>query len=681
MSVAAPARVRALHPSELAWIALLPCALVTLALIVLVGPPLGRAFLEPGAERLWPEEAAFVFGRVEPVKHGRYVVALLGPALLAGVVLLGARRPPRLRADATRALVTASQWLLVPFAILAVLGQDSAILPLHPPIAKPWHVFEPGRYAFALLAPLAALALLRRRPALAGRIAAAARETRAKRIACLAAAVAFAALWLLPAVDSDATIGLAPGRGLIPWVMNDPFAILDGRAPLAGYHAMYAQLWPYASAAALALFGTTITVFTLAQAAIAGLALLAVYATLRRVVRGSSLLALALWLPFVSIGFVLVRLEAHPPIWFSNARVFSIWPLRYAGAYLLAWLTARHLDGAPPRRAWGLFLAAGLVVLNNVEFGAGALAATVVALACRRELWSRWATLRTAGEALAGLLVALLAIALLTLAVGGALPRLGDELEFPRIFGVLGLTDIPAPVFGLHLLLYATFAGAIATAAVRVARGAEQLLTGLLAWSGVFGLVAASYWIGRSDDLKLVALFSTWAFALALLAVVVVRGLAARGWRRPTVAQYAVLAGVALATTAILELPSPWSQARRLGLTTAAPTLEGSAAWRFVAADTRRGERVVILIGLGDRIAHDLGLVNVSPYAFLESIVTQRQFDATLAAARAEGAQRLFLPADLLVAAHRAELQAAGFHEQRANRRFAEWTDLEAGPG
>src|ERR1051325_4936040 len=49
-----PARARALRPVEVAWIALVPWALVTFAALMLLGPPLGRAFFEPGSEALWP---------------------------------------------------------------------------------------------------------------------------------------------------------------------------------------------------------------------------------------------------------------------------------------------------------------------------------------------------------------------------------------------------------------------------------------------------------------------------------------------------------------------------------------------------------------------------------------------------------------------------------------------------
>src|SRR4029077_9442687 len=105
---------------------------------------------------------------------------------------------------------------------------------------------------------------------------------------------------------------------------------------------------------------------------------LAVYATFRRLVR-SSLLALALYLPFLATAFFMI--VGPPSDRYGPENIFILWPIRYAGPFLLAWLAARHVDGAAPRRAWALFAVAGLVAVNNPDFGLAAAAATLAALA------------------------------------------------------------------------------------------------------------------------------------------------------------------------------------------------------------------------------------------------------------------------------------------------------------
>src|SRR6185436_10959435 len=158
--------------------------------------------------------------------------------------------------------------------------------------------------------------------------------------------------------------------------------------------------------------------------------------------------------PFVATGFLAIDTypepSAHP---LGNAALFAIWPMRYGGAYAIAWLAARHLDGAAPRRTWLLFLPAGLVALDNLEFGAAAFVATFVALLCARPSWTRAALGRLAVEAAGGALAALAIVTAIALLRTGSLPHLDLLLEWPRVFGVLGLVAQPMPTLGFHLVV------------------------------------------------------------------------------------------------------------------------------------------------------------------------------------------------------------------------------------
>jgi len=486
-------------------------------------------------------------------------------------------------------------------------------------------------------------------------------SSRVLRGACWAVAALATVVWLLPAVTTEGTIAAGPFPGLAPWAMGDTLAILNGRTPLVDFHPLYGTLWAYVAAVPMRAWGETITVFSLVMTGASALALLTVYATLRRVIR-SPALALAAYLPLLATSlFAVAPPPGHPQAWrMSNAAVYSVWPMRCAGPLLLLWLTARHLRGERPRRAWGLFLLAGLVAINNVEFGVGALAATAVALACAPATWSRAALRRLALDTLAGLLGAVLLVTALTLVRGGALPRVALLLEFPRVFGVLGLTAVPMPTVGFHLTVYATIVAAIATAATRVARrAADSVLTGLLAWSGVFGLGASSYFAGRSDPLKLAALLPAWALTLVLLLVVTMRALGARGWRRPAPAELLVLLGFALAACSLAQLPAPWHEVSRLEAAGSARYAEPEAR-ALVARNAVRGEHVAIVLPMGFRIAGALGMVDVSPYALVDEIATRGQWRTLLDAMRAGHAHKLFLETNDITPGQLRLLQRAG---------------------
>ncbi|HEU4704020.1 MAG TPA: hypothetical protein VFS37_16175 [Conexibacter sp.] len=628
------ARPRRLDAGAVAWLGAIPCGLLIAGAILVLGPPLGRLLPQAApAGAYWPGQPR----APEPVEHARYAIALLGPLLLAGLVLLASARPPLLSARLARSGTALGGLALFALLALCLLAQNSLVLHANVPPAQPIRFFTPATLAAAAAIALLIAAGARRGPATLRALMR--REPRAVHVVCFALAAALTATWLLTALNTETTIGNPPGNDLIPWDMAETFAILDGRTPLADFRSQYSQLWPYVGAVALAALGTTIGVWTATMAAISGLALLAVYAVFRRIVR-SAVLALALYAPVLATGFFIQNTpDGHP---YSLAGIFSAWPLRYAGPYLLAWLIARHCDGAAPRRAWLLFAAAGLVAVNNPEFGLGAFAGAVLALGCVRRVASPRAAARLLGDVAAGTTLALALVALLTFARSGSLPQFGHVLEFSRLYGTDGWFIQPMAPIGLHVAMYVTFGAALVAGLVRAVRGGEEAaLTAMLAWIGPFGLAAGSYFVGASNPLTLVTLFSVWFFALALLLVAVVRAVAATR-RLPTLPELAVLFGFGLAVCSLPQIPAPWREVERLRRP-GPPVYRQAEALPEFRRLVRPGEKVAILMPLGHRIAYDLGVTNVSPYSGPAAMPTKRQLRVTIEAMRREGARRAFV--------------------------------------
>ena len=645
---------RALEAAEVAWLAVLPCAALVVAAILLLGPPLGHALFAPGSDHFWPDSEV----APEPVEHARFVLALLAPPLGAAAVAIGTRRRLRLRPAHIRTLVVLAQLATALFVVLMLLAQHDVLLRSEVyPVPPADIVSVPSFVAAAALALLLALALRRRQvvDVLGGLV----RETRGRRVGCGLVAVVVIAVWLLPAFNTEHTIGLAEANHLIPWDMAETFAVLDGRTPLVDFHSQYTQLLPYALAGSLGVFGASVGAWTGTLIVLSALALSAVYALLRRVAR-SSVAALALFVPFVAGSAYLIFGRLSP------FEIFALWPMRYGGAYLLAWLTARHIDGAVPHRRWVLLGAGGLVMLNNLEFGLPACAGALIAIVYADPPRSRAAALRLLADGAIGLLAALGVVSAIALLHGGALPRFGLLLEFPRIYGIGGWELEPMAAAGLHVVVYATFVAAVVVATVRAVRGDENpVLTGMLVWSGIFGLGVGSYFAGRSDPLNLVSLFSAWCLAIVLLTLVVVERIVRSG-RRPSLGDLAVLFGFALAGCSLFQLPRPWAEVERLRQTTVA-TYQQAAAVQLVAQTTRPGQKVVILTSLGHRVAFDAGVVDVSPYSGIESMPTIEQMDRTLDVARREGAFQIYLDRTLLPPGVREALEARGWTPAAAN--------------
>ncbi|MGB2712309.1 MAG: hypothetical protein WBC33_12445, partial [Conexibacter sp.] len=476
-------------------------------------------------------------------------------------------------------------------------------------------------------------------------------------------AATFTVVWMLHALNSDRSVGWALDAVAyhVAFPLDETFAVINGLTPLADFTAQYGSLWPLVAALPLLAFGKTLLAFTIVMATITTLALLGVFDILRRVTR-SSLAALLLFLPFVATSLFFVRGTMLNRLTFGS--YFGMFPLRFAGPLMLAWLTARRLDRRSATPAWPLFLASGLVVLNNADFGFAALAATLAAALWTMPDRNGRALLRLGRDVALGLAGALAAVSAITLIRAGTLPQLDRLVEYGRIFALGRYNSIAIPsVIGIPLVVYATYVAAIGTATVRALRGAgNRTLTGMLVWTGVFGLGAADYYVVRAHPDTLPSTFPAWALALALLSVVALRRIATAPLRT-NVPSIAALFGLGLAVCSIAQTPAPWSQLQRVAakpsepatiLNLETPYLPPSepevrrfirsvpeAHGRFVV---REGAAVALFATTGHRTADALGVVDVVPYTGYDSIATVEQLEGSLDALRAAHGTTALVP-------------------------------------
>jgi hypothetical protein len=670
---ASHAATRALTAEETAWLLLVPALVIATIAITLFGPSLGELvftttthytfWLTAAQEQLFPKPT-------ELARFALTVVCALGFAL---AIPLAAARPLRMPPRPTRVAVTIVQLLLVGGLVLFFVAQGSV---------EPYDLSDPTYFAPLAIAVALGLAAAGSwaltRPTLLERALRAGTGRRAG-IACAVTAVLLTVVWLLPSIVTDENVVYAHPitTGHLQFSFDETMSVLNGRSPLVDM-ATYGALVPYLVALPLATLHASLAAFSSLMTLLTALALLAVFALLRRLTRTTAA-ALALYVPFLATSLFIVRGESVERFDFGD--YFGMFPIRYGGPYLLAWLTTRNLDGDGPR-APALFAAAGLVVLNNTDFGLPALGATVAALVCARPPRTRAELLSLGGQLAAGLGVALALVTLLTLLRAGTLPHLGRLTEYARLFGIAGFGNLPTPLLGFHLVVLATFVAALATAAVRAVDGAaDTSLTGMLAWCGVFGVGTGAYFAYRSHPDTLIASFSIWSLTLALLLIVTVRSARTRGGAVPSPATLALLAGCGLAVCSITQVPLPWQQVARLSRVSHQPMLKWAPAARFVHRLARPGAAVAILTPLGHRIAYEAGVRNVVAYTGMQQMPTVEQLHETIDVLRTEGGE-------LLVLGERwwpevaPELEAAGFRqlEADARSRYIAWQDRAGGP-
>jgi hypothetical protein len=628
----------ALEPQVAAWVSAIPAAAITIAAIVLLGPLLGRWLFPAPHMRFWPQMGE----DPNPTQQARFLLSLAAPILLVAITLWLVRRVPRRLASVLRPVAIGTEVLAVVAAVVCFVAQR-----LQAPQTSTDNLAPVGRVVYFTLpsvvvavAIAVAVSVGVRSAGVHRRAARWLAESRGRRRGALAAASVMTAVALLPAINSDRSITAAYEAVSyhLQFTYDETMAVVDGRSPLGNFASQYAALWPYGFALAMSIFGSGVLVFTVLVAALTGSMLLALYDVLRHLTR-SSAASLALFLPLLAtFGF---RLHGPAVNRFSLINYFGVMPLRYAGPFLVAWLLTRHLDGARPRRIWPLFLAAGLVALNNVDFGVPALGATIAALVWTHRRRRERGLARALGEGIAGLTAALVLVNLLLLARTGSPADLSLLFRYARIFALGGFAMYPIqPLVGLDLVIFLTYVAAIGTATVRALRGHRDALTGLLAWSGTFGLGAGSYYVGHSISEVLIDTFPAWALSVTLLTLAIIRELG-RVRRWPTPAELACLVGLGLLVCSLAQIPLPWQQIQRI-TASAPPSFSHPDAEFFVAQNAYVGESVLIIAPLGHRIAANLDLKDVEPYTGSRSIFTVEQLEQSLAALRASGGTRVF---------------------------------------
>jgi hypothetical protein len=616
-------RARLATPAEdLAWIAVAGGALLLAAAFTWLAPPLSNLYPSPIHDEFASWRVAIA---PEPLEETRAILTLATPLLLAAIVLaFGTVRASRPRLDA---MVIPLQLGGVGLLVAAVLNQAQTGPLLDANYFYRYLLSVPNLIAGIVIGLLLTAVLVRppalRWPDFVGSMVA---RVRNWRWLALLIAVAATAIWLLPAVNTDATVVRAGNLASshIPIQGEDYFAAVNGRTPLVDYISQYANLLPILLEPVLRTVGLSITSYSISVCVLSALGMVAIYGAFAQVTRGAWS-ALALYVPWVALS--LFPWNDIGPYREFDGIYYGVLPGRYFGPFMLALLCAIALR---TRRVptYALFIFAGLVVFNNYEFGMAALLALLVAVPAG---WDRTLPLRRhladlVIQGVAGLGTAAALVSAITLVRTGQLPDPALLTYFNRLFLRDSYGLEPMSSLGVHWALYATYGAGLLIAAVRYVRNEpDRVLTGMLAFSSVFGLVTGMYFVGRSSQYQLMLLFPAWGFSLALVAWTAARSLMAAAsdrlrLRRLLIPACAALIGFGVMISAIDRLPQPQKQVDRL-----------DPAERFIEARTHPGEDV-LLIGLTPEhlLADRAGVVNVSPLNGVTSLISPAEANRSI---------------------------------------------------
>jgi hypothetical protein len=425
----------------------------------------------------------------------------------------------------------------------------------------------------------------------------------------------------------------------LPFQMGEFAAAVNGRVPLVDFRSQYENLMALVLRPVFGLVGFNVTSFTCAMAALSLIGFLLVYRVFVRVA-GSPWVGLLLYVPWVGVS--LANMDPDSSVRRSAFSYYAVGPIRYLGVFVLAYGTAWYLAAPRLRRLAAVSCVAGLVVLNNLDFGVPAAAGlwlTAVLFPPPGRARIRQ-TLRGSGVALGSAALTVAAYWVIVRLAWGSWPQAGALTEYQRAFAVFGFNMLAMPDVGLHWILYATFMTAVLYAVfVRYSESAaafscrRRQSTGMLAYGGVAGLGSAAYYVGRSHPAVLVTLFAAWAFVAVLLTHRVVGEVCAaqKSSREGGYSVYAIPVATLLGLWGclmpfVLEVPNVRAEVERLWHPHGGPVdLRPAHLVTLVNKYVHKGEPAVILYPDGHWLAIRASVRNLSPFAHPDSVLLRAQ--------------------------------------------------------
>jgi hypothetical protein len=214
---------------------------------------------------------------------------------------------------------------------------------------------------------------------------------------------------------------------------------------------------------------------------------------------------------------------------------------------------------------------------------------------------------------------------------------------YQRAYAINGFQMLPMPASGLHWIIYVTMIGAIGRGLFD--RRITRVHRGLMLFSGVFGLGALMYFVGRSHHNVLITVFSAWAFSFCIL----IWRLNPRDAERATLKRFLpislellVVLGLLSSIVQVRRLANPLEQFSRLRSQGGCAWVQPQAIIHFIQAQSCPGEHVIVSCHYGHVLALDAGVINVFPFSEPCAVVLKSQLDRVLAAIDQDHITKLF---------------------------------------
>ncbi|HSH38663.1 MAG TPA: hypothetical protein VK993_07750 [Chthoniobacterales bacterium] len=494
------------------------------------------------------------------------------------------------------------------------------------------------------------------------------------QLAAASIALLLTAALLSPSVIRDREVYLS---SMVLWwhmeyTASEFFGVASGKTPMVNFFPQYNNVLPVLLAPVLNLTGYTFLAFTTAMVSLSLAGLMAVYWTLSMLTRHASI-ALALYLPVLGLSFGF----GGSPAWGMGIfNYFAVWPMRYVWPlWLLAAVTwTLH---RPAGWRWMLVgVVAGVGAINNLDFGAPALAGAAAAIVLSRTARLVPSLLSFIG----GVAIAFAAVQIGFFLRSNAWPDFGQAATYSKIFGLYGFGMIPLPLSGLYWTILFTYMACLFAAIVSYWRGGPSSpYAGVLAFVSIFGCGSFMYYVGRSHPHVLGAVFFTWAVAVVLLLYGFQKDFG-RAWLSHSW-YLAIIPGLLLLTHSSLFAVLLWpnskpiiAQLERRSLNDVQGEQQRQELKAFMRRNAKPTSRIMLILPMGHKIAFEERLRNYFPFPHPGSIILKAQAEQVEKTMVAKKVTKVFILQEFEREEQQRILQKLGFQLKESFAGVNLWT-------
>jgi len=668
----------------LVWIMCVPLALLVTVLVGLVIPEFViNQPIDIARARFLPEARYLVFP--ENREHACYIGGLLLFFGLALALTLAMRRYSKMFASLSTVAVTFFG-VLVQVMTTAFIGWLLIDQAASPDLTK-------GRYVYFSRASLSGACVMTisilvigcwKKSELMGLVLS--RYWKKYQWIPIGVGLLYIVIGLLPSLYSEANIGHAHDsvRHHLCLTLDEFAAPMNGLVPQVSFSPLYVQVLPLMALPVFKVVGLSITSFTSIMAILSLITMVVIFCIFRHIT-GAWWSSLGLFLPFSAMSFFPVLTQTVIPgitpysiEHFYAFNYYAVFPLRAVMPWTVAYLFVRYLWGPSSFRLFIAFFVGGLAFLNNADWGLPALAGMTLtliirAISCFRERPQRCFHIGT--MMVIGVLIALGAyLAAIAFCSRGSLPDMTSFVNAQLMFAS-GYGMLPMPLYGLHIVLFMTFAAAIIVSLAgligREGHTDDERMNrnSVLLFSGIFGFGCAMYYVGRSHPYVLTAIFSFWAFSLVLLLWELwLQWQQSSRWQKRVIDVIPSMLVLYLFSLFIIQVPrlrSPMSQWVRYEQEDSGFIAERDEIVKIVKAHVSTDEPIILSYAYAHYLALYAGVRNFFPYSHAGVFALPEQADEVIASAKRNRIRKLL---GIFPDSMKPKLEAAGYHKKTEYR-------------